>query len=184
MGEIKSAWEIAMEKVEELEELPPEELKRQEEERYTLIGQALADKYLGGLAIWQLEVEMDKYKDEDRELLSRIVILKLVSALELNNYERLEKVISYLKQMKIPIESANEMKLLFQEYEQVEQKAREEMVVSDNDVLHQLGISGNAIAEVNSAAAGESQQVMSGLAQPYKERLELLKQKLVQSPLK
>ena len=53
-----------MGEVEELEELPPEELKRQEEERYTLITH-LADKYLGGLAIWQLEVEMDKYKDED-----------------------------------------------------------------------------------------------------------------------
>ena len=34
MGEIKSAWEIAMEKAEKLGKLPPEELRRQKEEKY------------------------------------------------------------------------------------------------------------------------------------------------------
>ena len=62
MGEIKSAWEIALEKVDKLGELSPEELKRQKEEKYALIGQALADKYLGGLDLWQLDVELDKYR--------------------------------------------------------------------------------------------------------------------------
>ena len=54
MGEIKSAWEIAVERVEGLGKLSPEELRRQKEEEYALIGQVLADKYLGGLGFWQL----------------------------------------------------------------------------------------------------------------------------------
>ena len=34
VGEIKSAWELAMEKVERLGKLSPGELKRQKEEKY------------------------------------------------------------------------------------------------------------------------------------------------------
>lgn len=185
MGEIKSAWEIAMEKVDKLEELTPEELKKQEEDRYSLIGQALADKYLSGLDLRQLEVDLDKYRDKERELLRQVVTSKLASAIELGNYGRLEKVmdgISYLNQMEVPGETVDEFKKLFHEYEQADQKAREELEGSAGEILHQLGISGSAIGALNPKAIGECQQDLDRLAQPYRERLEPLKQRLIQLP--
>jgi hypothetical protein len=160
MGEIKSAWEIAMEKVEKLGKLPPEELRRQKEKKYALIGQALADKYLGGLDLWQ-------------------------QAIELRNYERLARImegISYLKEGGKVGEIAEEIKQLLQEYKQAEQKEKEEMEKSGRGILHQLRISGNAIGAVNPKAIGEWQQELDRLAQPYRDRLEPLRQRLLDLP--
>jgi len=54
VGEIKSAWELAMEKAERLGKLSPDERSRQKEEEYRSIGQTLVEKYLAGLGLWQL----------------------------------------------------------------------------------------------------------------------------------
>ena len=68
MGEIKSAWELAMEKVEKLGKLSPEELRRQKEDKCGSIGQVLAEKYLSGSSLRELKTELDKQKGEEREL--------------------------------------------------------------------------------------------------------------------
>ena len=125
MGEIKSAWEIAMEKVEKLEKLSPEDLRRKQEEEYTLIGAVLANKYLGGLDQWQLEVELDKHSSGERVSLKEAVASKLAQAIELGNHERLGRIIegiSYLKQGEAVGGIGNEIEQVFQEYRQAEQK--------------------------------------------------------------
>jgi len=186
MGEIKSAWEIAQEKVEKLGKLSPDELKKKSEEKFTLIGQAIADKYLGGLDLWQLEVELDKYKSEEKATLKESVALKLVQAIELGNNERLSRIIegiAYLKQEKAVREIDDKIKKLFKEYNQVEQEGSEKLEKSAGEILHQLRISGSAIASVNPKALGEGKQDLEQLTQPYRERLEPLKQKLIDLPL-
>ena len=185
MGEIKSAWEIAMEKAEKLGKPSAEELRKQKEEKYALIGQVLADKYLGGLDLWQLEVELDKYSGEERALLRESVASKLAQAIDLGSYVGLGRImegISYLKQGEEVGEIYEEIEQLFQEYEQAEQKEKEEMEKSAREILHQLRISGSAIGAVNPKAIGECQQELDRLAQPYRERLEPLKQRLIDLP--
>ena len=182
MGEIKSAWQIAMERVEGLEKLSPEELRRQREEEYALIGQVLADKYLGGLGFWQLEVELDKYSAKERELVKGALAAKLAQAIELGNYERLEKAIegiSGLKQKKGIREIKDEIEQLFQAYKQVEEKESREIEKSAREILHQLRISGTAIGTINPKVIPQWQQALNRLAQPYQEKLEQLKQKLI-----
>lgn len=185
MGEIKSAWEIAMEKVEKLGKFSPEELRKKNEEKFAQIGQVLVDKYLGGLDLWQLEVELDKYSGEERVLLKEAVASKLAQAVELGNYERLSRVIngiSYLKKGESIREIDDEIKELFQEYKQIEQEGSEEIEKSAREILHQLRISGSAIGAVNPKTVGEGQQELDRLTQPYRERLEPLKQKLIDLP--
>ncbi len=182
MGEIKSAWEIAMEKVEGLGKLPPEELRRQKEEEYALIGQVLADKYLGGLGFWQLEVELDKYGANERELVRSALISKLAQAIELGDHGRLEKAIegiSGLKQNKGMREIRDEIEQLFQEYEQEEEKESREIEKSARQMLHQLRISGIAVGAINPKVIPQWQQGLDTLARPYHEKLEQLKQKLI-----
>lgn len=186
MGEIKSSWEIAMEKIEKLKELTPEELKKQEEERYVLIGEALAEKYLRTFTLRQLEVELDKYSDVERKLLRRIVASRLPSAIDLGDYEILDKVvkgISYLEQKDLPVEPVEEIKKLFREYDEAKKKAGEEMEGSAADMLLQLGISGSAIVEVNIKALVESPQVLDQIAKPFHDRIERLKQNLSEPPI-
>jgi hypothetical protein len=185
MGEIKSAWEIAMEKAEKLGKLPPEELRRQKEEKYASIGQALVHKYLGGLDLWQFGVELDKYSGEERTLLEEIAISKLAQSIDLESHERLIRIIdgiSYLKQGIDIREIGEEIEQLFREYEQVEQKEREEMEKSARGILHRLRISGSAIGAVNPRAIGEWQRELDRIAQPYRERLEQLRQRLLDLP--
>ena len=185
MGEIKSAWEIAMEKAEKLEKLPPEELRKQKEEKYASIGQVLVDKYLGGLDLWQFGVELDKYSGEEKYLLRKMAVSILAQSIELGNHEILDRImegISYLKQGIDIKEVSQEIEQLFQEYEQVEQKEKEEMEKSARGILHQLRISGSAIGAVNPKAIGEWQQELDKLAQPYRERLEPLRQRLLDLP--
>jgi len=185
MGEIKSAWEIAMEKAEKLEKLPPEELRKQKEEKYSSIGQVLVDKYLGGLDLWQLEVELDKYSSEDRAFLKEMAVSKLAQSIELGSHKGLGRImegISYLKQRVDIRDIGEEIEQLFEEYKQVEQMEKEEMEKSARDILHRLRISGSAIGGVNPKAIGEWQQDLDRLAQPYRERLEPLRQKLLDLP--
>ena len=182
MGEIKSAREIALEKVEKLGKLSPEELKQQQEKEYTLIGQALAEKYLGGLDLRQLKVELDKYKGEKRDGVKKVAMVKLAQSIELENRQRLEKAIEgifYLREDGEVGEIGNEVKQLLDEYEQAGRKMREEIEKSGREVLHQLRISGSAIEAINPRVRDEWQQSLDKLAQPYKERLEELRQKLL-----
>ncbi len=182
MGEIKSAWEIALEKVEKLGKLSPEEIRRQREERCTSIGQALASKYLSGLDLWQLEVELDKYEGEERELVRKVVVAKLVQSIELGNHQLLEKVLGgvfHLRQEGGMEKTREEFEQLFDEYEQMKRKRGEEIERSAKEMLHQLRISGSAIEAINPRAREEWQLKLNELAQPFNERLEELKQALL-----
>ena len=60
-----------------MEELSDKELvawEKQREKEYAAIGQALAEKYLGGLDLRQLKVELDKYKGEEKGKPSRVAL--------------------------------------------------------------------------------------------------------------
>ena len=182
MGEIKSAWEIAMERAEKLGKLSPEELRRQREKEYAVIGQALAEKYLGGLDLRQLEVDLDKYEGEKRDWVKKMAMVKLAQSIELGSRQRLEKTIegiSYLSGDREVGEIGDEVKQLLDEYEQAGWKKREEIEKSGREVLHQLRISGSAVEAINPMIKDEWQQSLDRFAQPYRERLEELKQRLL-----
>ena len=183
MGDIKSAWEIAMEKAEKLGKLSPEELKRQRRHELAPVGQALADRYLGGLGLWQLRVELDRYKGEERDLVTEALVSTLVQGIELGNNERLAKVIEGISGLKEDEkteigEIKGQVERLFREYQEVEQKERQETEDSVRGILHQLRISGSAIGAINPKVMPEWQQALDGFAEPYIIKLEELKERL------
>jgi len=183
VGEIKSAWEIALEKVERLGSLSPEERRQQKEKEFSSIGQILAGKYLAGLGLWQLETELDKYRAEEKGLVQKSLASNLIQTIELGNRDRLQRVteaILALKQGDSAITSIrSEIEQLFQEYEEEAQKESREIDKSAREVLHQLRISGSAIGAINPGVLPELRQNLNRLAQPYEERLEGLKTKLI-----
>ena len=183
MGEIKSAWELAMEKVEKLGKLSPEELQRQKTERFGLIGQGLAEKYLTGLALRDVKIEIDKYKGEERELVRVTLASKLIDAIELGDAERLSKVIEGVSELDLKSREAlagirADIEQLFGEYREAEQKKRREVETAARGMLHQLRISGRAIGSVNPEVVPEWKNELDKIAQPYRERLDSLKARL------
>ena len=183
MGEIKSAWELAMEKVEKLGKLSPEELRRQKEEKYGSIGQGLAEKYLTGLALRDVKIELDKYKGEERELVRAALASKLIDAIELGDAERLSKVIEGISELNLKSREGlasirAEIEQLFAECREAEQKKRREVDAAARGVLHQLRISGSAIGSVNPEVVPEWKNELDKIALPYRERLDDIKARL------
>ena len=130
----------------------------------------------------QLEVDLDKYEGEKREWVKKMAMVKLAQSIELGSRQRLGKAIegiSCLSEDEEVGEIGDEVKQLLDEYEQAGWKKREEIEKSGREILHQLRISGSAVEAINPRVKDEWQQSLDRFAQPYRERLEELRQRLL-----
>ena len=181
MGEIKSAWEIAREKADKLGELSSEERKMQMEGRCKLIGESLAEKYLSGGSTRSLEAELNKYGSEEKELITRVVVQRLIEEIDLKHGSVLDKISQGILNL-IKIESAAEtvdkIAVLLQDYQATEYRERQEIEKAGRAILHQMEISGTAVDTINIRAKDEWQKKLDQLIQPFEERLNRLKQEL------
>ncbi len=91
MGEMKSAYEKAMERVEKLGKLSPEEMKERKEAEYTLVGRALAERYLNHGYGELLSEEVGNYNDEEKDMVTRAAVSRLIEAIQLADSESTER---------------------------------------------------------------------------------------------
>ena len=184
MGEIKSAREIAQEKASKLGELSPEERKGQRQDRCRMIGKSLAEKYLSQYDIRLLETELNKHSAQDKDLMKQATIHRLIEGINLRYGSTLDKIsqgILTLANNAMAIETVGKIKELFQEYDEAENRARQEIENAGMEILHQLRISGTAISQINIRAKEEWEQRLNQLTGPFEERLNYLKQELSNS---
>jgi len=184
VGEIKSAWEIAQEKANKLGELSLEERKKQREERCRLIGKSLAEKYLSEHDIRLLETELGKHSSEDKELIGQAAICHLNEAIDLRHGLVLDEIVQgilNLSKAEAATQTITKIKELFQEYQEAENRERQEIEKAGREILHQLRISGTAISRINIRAKEEWHKRLDQLSRPFEERLNSLKQELLSS---
>jgi hypothetical protein len=181
VGEIKSAWEIAQEKTTKLGKLSPEEKKRQRQDRCRLIGKSLAEKYLGHYDVRLLEIELNKHSAEDKDIIKQAAIHRLIEGINLGHSLRLGEIsqgILNLANNEKTVQILGKIKELFQEYNEIENREKQEIDKAGREILHQLRISGTAISQINPRAKEEWQKKLNYLAHPFEERLNALKQEL------
>ena len=184
MGEIKSAWEIAQEKAGRLGKLSPEEREGQRQDQCRLIGKSLADNYLSQYDIGLFEAELHNHSAQDKDLISQAAILRLIEAIDLRYVSTLDKIgqgILTLDSTTAAKKTLGKMKKLSHEYEESENRERQEIEKAGRETLHQLRISGSAISRINISAREEWQKKLSHLSQPFEERLKDLKNELLSS---
>jgi len=184
MGEIKSAWEIAQEKAGRLGKLSPEEREGQRQDRCRLIGKSLAENYLSQYDIGLLEAELNKHSAQDKDLISQAAIHQLIEAIDLRYASTLDKIgqgILTLDGTTAAKKTLGKVKELFQEYEESENRERQEIEKAGREMLHQLRISGPAISRINISAREEWQKKLNRLSQPFEDRLKDLKHELLNS---
>ena len=182
MGEIKSAREIAQEKADKLGELTSEERKKQREDGCRLIGKALADKYLSQHDARLLQAELSKHSGQDKVLVSRAVLHRLVEGIDLRYSLKLDEIgqgILSLSKAEASAQIMDKMKELFHEYLEAENKERQEIERAGREILHQLRISGTAISQINIRAKEEWLKQLNELGQPFEGRLNSLKEELL-----
>jgi hypothetical protein len=181
MADIKSAWEIAQEKASKLGELSPEEREGQRKDRCRLTGESLAEKYLSNHDIGIFKEELRNYGAQDRDSISQAVVYRLIQSIDLRFPPLLAEIsqaILTLANSVGAMKTLNEIKELFQEYTDMENKEKQEIEKSGREMLHQLRISGTAISRLNIRAKEEWQKKLDQTAIPFEERLNYLKQEL------
>jgi hypothetical protein len=183
MGELKSAREIAQERANRLGKLSAEEQEQQERQGYRQIGQALAQKWLDSSQRLDMTAELNKHAEKEREIIKQAVIEHLAEAIEftttqgINSVKRVIEAISSLRPELQP--KAEEIGQLVQEYEEAEQKIRQELESNYRETLHRLRISGTAVDAINIESNHKWQVARQGLVEAFTPRLNDLKQALI-----
>ena len=196
MGEMKSAYDRAMERAGKLGKLSPDEMKKQEEERLITIGRAIADKYLTHGSTQVLKGDIDKLRSDDRVLVSRGARLGLTGSISFDRgstMEPLDRVATGLaalatgKQTQVE-ELISNVKGLLEELEaELDRTYSNEYshLESERRILLQgLGISGSAVAGVNVEGSSAWQQIEDELRAQYSSKLESLKKRLAEVVVK
>ncbi|MFC1944335.1 hypothetical protein ACFLX5_02420 [Chloroflexota bacterium] len=89
MGDLRSAWEIALERAERLGGISAEERRRQDEDRDSLVGKALAERYLAGeFDMHQLKAEVERHEEGRRRGVIGAVVSGLARAIEIGDCGR------------------------------------------------------------------------------------------------
>lgn len=181
MSRIKSAWEIAMEKTAKLE-VTAEELQKQVKEKCRFAGKALADRYLNDFDLRQLKVDLEKYQNEEKDLVIKATISGLIEALELGDYEKLEKVaegIFHLSGNEKVKETKGRLYIIFDGFKSAEQKKRREIEESGRKLLNRRGISGEAVEIINPDGDEEWIRELEKTVRPFKEEFIRIKEELL-----
>jgi len=183
MGELKSAWEIAAERAKRLGRLSEEEKEQQERERCVELGRGLAQKWLDSPEAVDLASELEKYSGKEGAMIKEAVLQRLASEIELSSavaLSRSERIATTLGQLEPRLRSKlEEIAALFQEYRRAEEKMSGEIEEKRWQVLHQLRISGTAVAGVNVAADPQWRQGREKLEEEFQPQLHRLKQELL-----
>jgi hypothetical protein len=183
MGELKSSWEIAQERANRLGKLSAEEKEQQERQGYRQIGQLLAQKWLDSSRQLDMAAELNKHEEKGRDIIKQAIIEHLVEAIEftttrgINSVKRVDEAISSLRPELQP--KAEEIGQLVQEYEEAEQKIRQDLESNYRETLHQLRISGTAVDAINIETNNQWQLARQELVEAFTPRLNDLKQALI-----
>ena len=179
MGELKSAWEIALEKSKKLGKMSAEEEQQYLEEKYRQIGTAAVRRYLDDPRVQSLTSQLKAYSEEENELIKRAAISELIASLDLRDPAKLNEACQGIASLEPESQSVLEqIAQLGVEYEGARRDARREMENKDREVLHRLRISGTAIGDMNVEASVEWQEKEQSLMATFAPRLDNFKQEL------
>ena len=174
--ELKSAFDIAMERARKLGGLSAEDKRKQKEEELSEVGQALGKRYLSGLPIRDVELELGKYKG-DRHILVHYLLSSLIDQINLTDsadVENVEKILEAILHFTKNIEVVEGINSIISEYRSAMEVARREtqgkLLADKKKELSRKGISGSAV-EPAIEDSPEWLEVKQALAASYGERL-------------
>jgi len=186
MGEMKSAFEKAMERAEKLGKLSPEEMRERKQAEYNPIGRALAERYLGHGQKRVFKEEANRYSGDEKGIVIRAALLRLGEAIDLENDELTEKALAGMLVFKAKEkmgEINEKIRSLLREFREAQQQKyegeKERIERGEKELLHQLRISGSAVGEINLKASEAWERISQQLCSRFNERLVDLKGELL-----
>lgn len=181
---IKSAMEIAMEKMASVPRLTPEEVARQKEKECRPIGEAIAGKYLeSAITGAELPVQLGKYRGDEGRIVRRAFISSLCQSIEPADAARSRRA---LEGVLLAAGADSGFEKLRQESEEIlsdfERETGQRYTTFERverERLEKLGVSGSAIRP-NLREREEWRQELGKIRQAYDLRLDRLRTRLMQ----
>jgi hypothetical protein len=174
---LKSALDIALEKASKLGKISDEERREAREKELTGVGEALSARYLKGLPIRDVELELAKYK-EDKQKIIRYFLDRLWDRINLGDPEGIDKILSAIEHFAGDSGVAEGIRSLSIEYRNEVEKTLGKNKNSLEDArrkeLKRKGISGSAVIPAVESSP-EWFQLREDLNSRYRKRLEELK---------
>jgi len=181
--ELKSAFDIAMERAQKLGDMSAQERQRSREEEFREIGEALGKRYLDGLPIRDVEIELRRY-EENRQIIIRYLLSFLLNTLDTGNYEGAENVLAAIQHYSGDSGAVASIRNLFNEHqkaiEQAWEEKRDTLELAKRKGLKLRGIFGSAV-EPAIETSPEWLEIRQRLDASYQKRFEETKTLLLKA---
>jgi hypothetical protein len=183
---VKSALELAMERISAMPELTAEEIAAQKEKEYGPVGTAMAVKYMSGaLEAGELPDELSRHAPDKRQVIRRFLVSSLCSQILAG--DTLETAVKALKGMLSIAPGKGEflatiegnISEILSEFEAAKEKEFHEVNALAYEKIRNLGISGSAVRP-NLVECEEWKVELRRITQAYEPRLENIKKSLIQ----
>ena len=176
---IKSAREIAMEKVAKMAGLTPEQVKQQKEREYRPRGEAIAIKYLqGAVRGTDLQSELGGYPAEEAQIVRRALVSTLCESINLEDIDKSKKALKGIQTVfKIEDDfgaTEHELETIAAQFAQDARQEYEMAEKTESERLEKLGISGSAV-KPNVKGMEDWQHRIGKIRQDYAVKVDQLK---------
>ena len=179
---IKSALEIAMEKVAKMADLTPQENREQKEREYGPRGEVTASNYLSHVyKNTDIAVELSKYQGEEGQIVRKAFLSSLCLAIQLDDADKSRRAIEGIQALDIDVD-LDGVKGAFEEistaYNRERAKTYNKLEEAQRQVLYGLGISGSAVRP-NVKEKSDFQNELNQMRAPYDMKIDKLKDKML-----
>jgi hypothetical protein len=148
---VKSALELAMERISGLPELTPEEIAEQKEREYRPVGEALANKYMQDIIDEQdIQTELSRHRGNAGRIIRQAFISCLCRSIRLEDFQMTVKAMNGLCRLAGDADDIREKAnaawaRILDDFENRKNKTLQENEASEREKLNALGISGSAV---------------------------------------
>ena len=156
MEEMKSAFERALERAEQMGKLSPGEMQRQNEAKYRPVGEAIAKRFFEHGYASILSEQLDMLGDEGKLIATQAALSELIGQISIEDRSTTERVLDgifALGESDHLQRIAEDVMTLFGQYswqKNLWYEENSEYISKEVEVrLAKMGISGNAIGDVN-----------------------------------
>ena len=181
-GKIKSALEIAMEKVAKMADLAPQEIREQKEREYGPRGEVIASRYLlHVIKNTDLVVELSKYQGEEGQIVRKAFLSSLCRVIQLDDADKSRRAIDGIQALDIDFDFEGvkgEFEEISSAYDRERAKTYNKLEEAQRQVLYGLGISGSAVRP-NVKENVDFQNKLNQIHAPYDMRLYKLRDKML-----
>lgn len=176
---IKSAREIAMEKIAKMADLTPEQIKLQKDSEYRPRGEAIARRYLqGAVRGTDFKSELGRYPTEEAQIVTRAIVLTLCESINIEDIDKSKKALEGIKTIvgiKGGLEGTeHELEIIAAQFTRDVSKEYEIGEKAESKRLKTLGISGSAV-KPNVKVTEDWQIRIGNIRQNYAVKVDQLK---------